>query len=1039
MAYMQQGQWIITPEERARSDSIFLSLKPQGGYLTGLQAREYFMQSKLPVPILGHIWNLADVDKDGRMTADEFAIAMHLLQAKIRGVDPPSTLPPSLISRSSAATAVPLAGIVPMVVQTGGIPMTVPVAIGALPTAVPAAGVQPTAVGAAAPGEDWIVSHAERLKYNQMFNQLDQRRAGLLTGLQAKAVLVNSGLPQGLLAQIWSLSDIDKDGSLTSEEFALAMHLINRAKSGVAIPAVLNDEMLPPSVRKQKAQQHIQNSPKPEASSAPDIEDRLRENFKLGQAELERRRREAEDMERKHREEVERKQREEEERKRELDRLRREQEERERQRQLEAEVARQRERERILEDEKRREEDRRRRDELVSWARRARTALEDLKEREIEGRRRAQLSSEHLREELSALRLRRGPLQAELDELAVRLRDERVQASRAQEELNVRTMALDEVKFECDETRALLIGLVDQKRSLQRQIEMIQEALAGNNNTQRMQSLLQGVRDSVERLKLEVRTMEADVTIKKAEHASLMTQGQTLRTELITATRLVDQLTDRKRVLLEAEIGRAREEHMRNLKERRAREDADKRERDERERREREERIKRDREERERRDRQDKERREKEEKEQQQRREKEKEMQERREKELREQKEREEREARERKAREEAAAAAAAATVATAAAVTVASTPKKAPPPPSKPSAASSPAPTIAAVVAPPTPAKPTPAVVAPPTPAKPTPAVVVAPPTPAKPPTVSVPVSNAAPPTPAKVVPALPPKELKPKVAFVPEVSVVDTDVHEYNGVSDEPESPQHAAAKPEEAPAQSHYNAAPADVYYSALYDYTAVNADELSFEAGALIRFVATVDNDWLEGELDGVVGLFPATYAVQQEPSHSATNGSFAAGAVLSESDMLAKLEEENQRIEDEKRKAETLIRLDAENRRLEEAQKKKEEARRRLEEEDKKKKVDEDKKKKDEDDRKKKAAALEEEKKRKVDEERKKKEEEEKKKKEEEEKRKKAVEDERKRKEEEEKKRKLEEEEKKKKAIEDERKRKEEEEKKKKTV
>ena len=43
------------------------------------------IKSKLPNNVLGKIWKLADVDKDGMLDSDEFALAMHLINVKLDG------------------------------------------------------------------------------------------------------------------------------------------------------------------------------------------------------------------------------------------------------------------------------------------------------------------------------------------------------------------------------------------------------------------------------------------------------------------------------------------------------------------------------------------------------------------------------------------------------------------------------------------------------------------------------------------------------------------------------------------------------------------------------------------------------------------------------------------------------------------------------------------------------------------------------------------------------------------------------------------
>lgn len=67
--------------------------------------------------------------------------------------------------------------------------------------------------------------------------------------LAAKSELQKSKLPNSVLSKIWKLSDIDCDGFLDIEEFALAMHLINIKLDGNELPNVLPEHLIPPSHR----------------------------------------------------------------------------------------------------------------------------------------------------------------------------------------------------------------------------------------------------------------------------------------------------------------------------------------------------------------------------------------------------------------------------------------------------------------------------------------------------------------------------------------------------------------------------------------------------------------------------------------------------------------------------------------------------------------------------------------------------------------------------------------------------------------------
>ena len=69
---------------------------------------------------------------------------------------------------------------------------------------------------------------------------------GKLTGGKAKAVMMESKLPNSVLAKIWSLADTDRDGLLSEQEFCLAMYLIEVKLAGHDLPAVLPDHLRPP-------------------------------------------------------------------------------------------------------------------------------------------------------------------------------------------------------------------------------------------------------------------------------------------------------------------------------------------------------------------------------------------------------------------------------------------------------------------------------------------------------------------------------------------------------------------------------------------------------------------------------------------------------------------------------------------------------------------------------------------------------------------------------------------------------------------------
>jgi len=94
-----EPEWIVN-RDRVKWDAIFESLKPVRGKVTGSAAKKEMVKSRLPNPVLAKVWRLADVDQDGALDGDEFALAMHLINIKLDGYDMPDDLPDHLIPPS---------------------------------------------------------------------------------------------------------------------------------------------------------------------------------------------------------------------------------------------------------------------------------------------------------------------------------------------------------------------------------------------------------------------------------------------------------------------------------------------------------------------------------------------------------------------------------------------------------------------------------------------------------------------------------------------------------------------------------------------------------------------------------------------------------------------------------------------------------------------------------------------------------------------------------------------------------------------------
>ncbi|KAM4522208.1 intersectin-2a isoform 2-T3 [Odontesthes bonariensis] len=611
--------WAITPEERGKHDKQFETLAPILGYVSGEQARKFFLQSGLPASVLAEIWHLADIDGDGKMDRLEFSIAMKLIKLKLQGLNLPSALPiimkqplasnsistipssarfgmgsmPNLsVGLSSMPTMpiltpipanqplpsmqplVPAPMTLPLITSFGhaGLPngnitlLTPPLVLNnagpplsgfSSPMAFsPSTGMSKanslldlgssssnssstTSLASNSPkmgAGDWAVPQASRLKYRQQFNTLDKLMSGYLSGPQVRNALMASNLTQTQLATIWSLADVDRDGQLRAEEFILAMHLVDMAKTGRPLPLTLPQDLLPPSLRGGIKSGELVNGtgpytapclidtteiePTQKNKSGVSYEDKLKENFARGSAELEKRRLALEEERRKERERREREGREAQDRKereaRELENRRRLEEERRLERQREME--RQREEERLRELERKEvaklEMERQRREE---WERGKKEELGRRKDGEQEEIIRLRAKKKSLELELEAVGNKHKQISDRLRDAQSKRRIQKAEVDLVNQKRDARIAEINALQLEFEEWQRKLSQMVPEQQQL---TEKLRNISLNKLSTVTVSSLTGSVSEksvNCRRLKDQLDILERETTDKLSE------------------------------------------------------------------------------------------------------------------------------------------------------------------------------------------------------------------------------------------------------------------------------------------------------------------------------------------------------------------------------------------------------------------------------------------------------------------------------------------------------------------------------------------
>lgn len=93
--------WVVSAHDKQRFDVMFKrSDLDNDGLVSGAEIKDVFLQSGIPQLCLAMIWALCDTSQSGKLTAEQFALAMWMVERKRKGFEPPEFLAANMVPPS---------------------------------------------------------------------------------------------------------------------------------------------------------------------------------------------------------------------------------------------------------------------------------------------------------------------------------------------------------------------------------------------------------------------------------------------------------------------------------------------------------------------------------------------------------------------------------------------------------------------------------------------------------------------------------------------------------------------------------------------------------------------------------------------------------------------------------------------------------------------------------------------------------------------------------------------------------------------------